>query len=243
MNLTTADSVADVLQVCRNGHVITDLLRSCPERGLSHCDRCGAATVDSCATCGRPLPGGVYVPGLLPVGRAEAPQFCSTCGAAFPWAKRAASSSESPLALLEGLLRRLPLTIRQLRSRHGERTPFRVEDEHDLADLLRAVLPLHFEDIRPEGRTPSYAAATRTDLLLQPEGIALVAKRTTATVRKDQLAEQVAEDAAYYARERRCRTLMLFVLDADARLCEPTQLETAWSQPLGELDVRCVVVQ
>ena len=32
----------DVMQVCRNGHVITDLLHTYPERGLSHCDRCGA---------------------------------------------------------------------------------------------------------------------------------------------------------------------------------------------------------
>src|SRR6266545_3402472 len=35
----------DVLQVCRNGHVITDRLRTCPEQALGHCDRCGAAAV------------------------------------------------------------------------------------------------------------------------------------------------------------------------------------------------------
>ena len=46
-----------------------------------------------------------------------------------------------PLALLEELLRRLPRVIRQLRTRQGDRPPLRVEDERDLEDLLRALLP------------------------------------------------------------------------------------------------------
>jgi hypothetical protein len=46
------NAVQDVMQVCRNGHVITGLLRTCPERGLSHCDRCGAPTLDRCLTYG-----------------------------------------------------------------------------------------------------------------------------------------------------------------------------------------------
>ena len=54
----------DVMQVCRNGHVITDLLRTCPERGQTHCDRCGAATIEQCLTCGQSLPGAIAVPGL-----------------------------------------------------------------------------------------------------------------------------------------------------------------------------------
>src|SRR5262245_6210000 len=71
----------DVMLVCENGHVITDLRRAYPERGQSHCDRCGAATIDHCPTCGHELPGSAYVPGLVPVGLPPPPQYCSTCGA------------------------------------------------------------------------------------------------------------------------------------------------------------------
>ena len=42
-----------------------------------------------------------------------------------------------------------------------------------LDDLMRAVLPLHFDDVRPQGRTPHYAAGTRTDFLLAPERVAV----------------------------------------------------------------------
>ncbi len=239
---TMTGNVPDVMQVCRNGHVITDLLRTFPERGLNHCDRCGAATLDHCGTCGQPIPGASYVPGMATLGRSQVPQFCPTCGAAFPWTRQTTEPEASPLTVLEAVLRRLPLVIRQLRSRHGDRPPFRVSDEHDLSDLLRALLPLYFDDVRLECRTPSYSADTRTDLLLGPEAIALVLKRTSSGVRAKQLTEQVAEDAAYYARERRCGTLIVFVHDAEARLPEPGQLETALAQGHGDLDVRCVIV-
>jgi hypothetical protein len=235
------DGVQDVMQVCRNGHVITDLLRSCPEGGLLHCDRCGAETLDRCLTCGRELPGAVTVPGLLPVGARQPPGYCATCGAAFPWTQRRRPPRTEPLALLENLLRRLPLVARQLRVRHGDRPTFRVVDESDLEDLLRALLPLHFDDVRPEGRTPRYAAGTRTDFLLAPEGIALSCKLADTATRTATLVEQFREDVAYYRRERKCRTLVEFVYDPEGRTYDPPLLESACAGLGEDLDVRCVV--
>src|SRR6266581_1593595 len=82
------NQLQDVMRVCRNGHVITDLLHAYPDRGLSHCDRCGASTLDRCTTCGLEIPGAVHVPGLVPVGRSQPPQFCSACGAPFSWIRK-----------------------------------------------------------------------------------------------------------------------------------------------------------
>jgi hypothetical protein len=238
---TIAEGVQDVMQVCRNGHVITDLLRTCPERGLAHCDRCGAATIDHCPTCGRELPGALAVPGLQPIGFRQPPCYCSICGAAFPWTKQNRPPKIEPLAILESMLRRLPLVIRQLRARHGDRPPFRIVDERDLEDLLRALLPLHFDDIRPECRTPRYSSVTRTDFLLAKEGIAITVKWVSQDVRVSQLAEQLQEDEAYYRRERKCRVLIGLVYDPEMRVPEPLRLETACSGTENEMQVRCVV--
>src|SRR5262249_10791810 len=162
---------------------------------------CGAPTCDRCRTCGHPLTGAIPVPGLVPVGHLSPPHYCSACGAAFPWAKRSTVAA-GPIAVLETLLRRLPRVIRQLRVRHGERPPWRVEDEHDLEDLLRALLPLHFDDVRLESRTPAYASGTRMDCLVvsaqSGRVIAVPVKRATATVADCRLAEQLREDVAYY---------------------------------------------
>jgi hypothetical protein len=134
------------------------------------------------------------------------------------------------LLILENFLRRLPRAIRQLRVRNDDRPPFRVVDEKDLEDLLRALLPLYFEDIRPECRTPSYASSTRTDFLLAEDGIALTLK-----LAKPRVVEQATEDAAYYRVERKCRTLVVFIYDPEASLREPCL------PPVEEIEVRCVV--
>jgi hypothetical protein len=230
------NSIQDVMQVCRNGHVITDLLRSHPEQARTHCDRCGAVTIDHCPTCGHELSGAFVVPGLQPVGVHPAPSYCSACGAAFPWTKQKRPPKRESLLILENLLCRLTRVIRQLRVRHGDRPPFRVIDERDLEDLMRALLPLHFEDIRPECRTPSYSACTRTDYLLAPEGIALTLKMAQPRV-----LEQVVEDASYYRLERKSRTLVVFVYDPEASLREPCLPTTAGAENGEEPEVRCVV--
>ena len=232
----------DVMQVCRNGHVITDLLHTYPDRGLSHCDRCGASTLDRCTTCGLEIPGAVHVPGLVPVGRSQPPQFCSACGAPFPWSRKAEPGTASDLlASLERLLRRLPRVIRQLRSRHGNRPPFQVADERDLEDLLRALLPIYFDDMRPESRTPGYAPGNRTDFRLKPEGIALTIKRAPSRDCEKQLGEQLQEDVTHYEREGGCKTLVGFIYDPEGFLREPGQLELMWSKPKDRLELRCVI--
>jgi hypothetical protein len=236
-----AEDMQDVMQVCRNGHVITDLLRTYPERARAHCDRCGAVTIEHCPTCGQQLPGALVVPGLQPLGVRQPPCYCSTCGAAFPWTKQRRPPKTESLTVLESMLRRLPLVIRQLRSRHGDRPPFRIADERDLEDLLRALLPLHFEDIRPECRTPRYSSVTRTDYLLAKEGIAMTVKWVNADVRVTQLIEQLREDAEYYGRERKCRILMGLVYDPEMKVPEPTKLETACSGTEDAMQVRCIV--
>jgi hypothetical protein len=236
---TADDWVQDVMQVCRNGHVITDLLRSSPERGLAHCDRCGAGTLERCPTCGQELPGAVGVPGLRPLGARRPPLYCSTCGAAFPWAERPRPAGPEPLARLEALLGRVPLVVRQLRRRQGERPPFRVEDERDLEDLLRALLPLLADDVRPQGRTPRYAAGTRTDFLLAAEGIVVVAKVARGEVREAQLAAQIAEDAGHYRGQKGVRTLVGFVYNPEGLVRDGAALTAGCA---GEgLEVRCVV--
>ena len=239
----TTDSASshDVMQVCRNGHVITDLLLGYPERGLFHCDRCGAQTLDRCPTCGEHIPGAIHVPGLPPAGSRAAPNYCSTCGAAFPWTIRPRVPQANPRSQLERLLRRLPQVVRQLRWRQTERPPFRVEDQRDLEDVVRAFLPLLFDDVRPEKRTPRYSAGSRTDFLLSGESIALTAKLVGLEAREPEIAGQLREDAAYYARRASCRSLMVLIYDPEGMLRETPALERAWSSQEGELEVRCMI--
>jgi hypothetical protein len=236
--MITEDTLKDVMQVCRNGHVTTDLLHSSPESGLTHCDRCGATTIDRCGTCGRELPGAIAVPGLQPLGARRPPLYCCDCGAAFPWTERPRVAASAPLAGLETLLQRLPRAVCQLRVRHDDRPPFRVVDEKDLEDLLRALLPLQFDTIRPQTRTPHYSASTRTDFLLAPERIAVTVKIARPPVREPQLADQLREDAAYYRAQGNCDVLVCYAHDPECVLRERQFLANAAAE--DGLAVRCV---
>jgi hypothetical protein len=132
------------------------------------------------------------------------------------------------------------LVARQLRDRHQDRPPFRLDDDYDLADLLRALLPLHFDDIRYERRTPLYAAAARTDFLLAPSAIAVTAKRVQPELRQDGLREQLLEDIGYYRRHN-CRTLVACIYDPERLLFDPGQLEKAWAGLSDDLPVKPVI--
>jgi hypothetical protein len=105
-----------------------------------------------------------------------------------------------------------------LRVRHSDRPPFRVSDDRDLEDLVRALLPIHFTDIRPVSRTPLYATVTRTDFLLAPEQIALTVKCAGPAAGGTELARQFAEDVGYYESQGTCRTLVCFVYDPERLL-------------------------
>lgn len=231
----------DVMQVCLGGHVITDALASHPEQGARHCDRCGAPTISRCPTCGEEIPGAVAVLGPAPIGRRPPPAHCPGCGAAFPWAERPPSSATpETLAVLEPLLRRLPEAVRQLRDRHDRRPTLRVEDEYDLEDLLRAILHLHFDDVRRETRTPSYALGVRTDFIVGPERIAVTAKLLGTRDCEAELANAVREDVAYYQEHAECGGLLVLIYDPEQSVNAPRQLEATLSAA-GWPSPRCVV--
>jgi len=238
----TADTVRDVMQVCRRGHVITDVLASYPEQGALHCDRCGAPTICRCPTCGEEIPGAAPLPGMLTIGERPAPQFCPGCGAAFPWAGIAvAAPATDTLAILEPLLRRLARMVRQLRDRPPGRPTLRIDDGRDLEDLARSVLHLHFDQVRRESRTPSYAAATRTDYLVGSDQTALVVKFVGLGMRKPQLVEEVDEDIAYYRRRPGCERLLVLLYDPEQRLHDPRAFESATGRTETGLEVRCIL--
>lgn len=244
---TPNEAERDVMQVCRNGHVITGLLRAA-DQGMSHCDRCGAETFDRCPTCGLALAGANHVPGLVPIGQLRPPAHCAACGVPFPWTLRFAQPvAGTPLANLEALLRRLPRVVRQLRARHSDRPPFRVRDEYDLEDLLRALLAIYFDDIRPESRTPSYAASVRTDFRIQPADpeppLVVTCKRVAAPVVLAHLTAQVHEDVAYYEKFPASGVLMVYWYDPEGLLPDPTSLEKLWSDFQGKWRVGCVIAQ
>lgn len=229
-------TLRDLMLVCRNGHVITDRLKARPDLRLLRCDRCGADTLDRCETCGDLFGGANPVP-FHPVATRRAPSVCTTCGATFPWTKPEVSPDIGPLERLEQLLRRLPLVARELGRR--ERSPLTIRDERDLDDLVRALLPILFDDVRPEARTPSYSPRTRTVFFLPAIEAIVVLHLIAPGIDEKEMERRRSEDVEQF--RMRCQTLVLFVHDPERRLPNSERLEAVWSREEGKLAVRCVI--
>ena len=113
----------------------------------------------------------------------------------------------------------------RLKRRHNMRPTIEINDEYDVQDLLEALLKLHFDDVRAEEWTPSYAGgANRIDFLLKEEEIAIEVKMTRDNLKDKEVGEQLIIDIAKYRAHPNCKVLYCFVYDPNRVIRNPTGL-------------------
>lgn len=90
----------DILQVCENGHKITDCYNNNPEERKKFCQDCGLPTIISCSNCGAEIRGAkmevvesildarVGRRRMMPVIRADVPKYCPNCGESYLWTQQ-----------------------------------------------------------------------------------------------------------------------------------------------------------
>jgi len=143
---------------------------------------------------------------------------------------------------LVALCRRFPLFVERLSGRQRNRQPIVVQDEYDVQDLLHAILKLHFDDVRPEEITPSYAGnSSRVDFFLPHERIIVEAKMTREKLGQREVANELIMDATRYSKMERVDTLICLVYDPQRRCLNPISLENDVAASSTRLKVRAVV--
>lgn len=127
---------------------------------------------------------------------------------------------------LENIFNKFHKVARQLRTRHDSRSTLKIEDEYDVQDLLHALLLLHFEDVRPEEWTPSYAGGSvRMDFLLKDEGIVVEVKKTRKSMTAKSLGEELLIDREKYKIHPDCKKMYCFVYDPEGLLGNPNGIK------------------
>ena len=128
--------------------------------------------------------------------------------------------------ILTQIFERFHICARQLKRRHSGRSTLEITDEYDVQDLLNAILRLHFDDVRPEEWTPSYAGGNnRMDFLLKNEEISIEVKMTRDGLKDKELGEQLIVDIVKYKEHPNCKSLYCFVFDPDGHIRNPRGLE------------------
>lgn len=145
-------------------------------------------------------------------------------------------------SLIELVCLRFHYVARQLRSRHASRPTLTIEDEHDAQDLFHALLKLHFDDVRAEEWTPSYAGgSSRVDFLLKEEQIIVELKKTRSSLSEKQIGEELMVDATRYRAHPDCQALICFVYDPEGRAGNPVGLERDLESMAIGLKIRVIV--
>lgn len=128
--------------------------------------------------------------------------------------------------ILKNLFERFHIIARQLLRRYSNRQTLSITDEYDVQDLLHALLKEHFDDVRPEEWTPSYAGnCNRMDFLLIQEKIAIEVKMTRKGLGDKELGAQLIIDIAKYQSHPNCRCLYCFVYDPEGIIRNPRGIE------------------
>lgn len=141
-----------------------------------------------------------------------------------------------------GICRRFPLLVAELGRRYSGRPGLCIIDEHDVQDLLRSILQLHFDDVRPEEWNPSYGGIqSRSDLLLKPEQLVIETKMTRKGLGQRELVQELIVDKAQYHLHPDCCTLICFVYNPGCSLPNPTAIERDLSGYDGKLTTAVVV--
>ena len=235
----------DTMQVCLNGHVINDSFGKYPYRNKDFCDNCGQKTITNCPKCDNPIPGDIHYPNVIALTFMKtAPDFCKSCGEPFPWkgkkaAERLEAEAGKPIEVLQRICSKFHLIVRELRNRYNNRATLDVTDEYDVQNLLSVLLILHFDDIRPEEWTPSYAGrSARMDFLLKKEKIIIEVKTTLKGLTHKEIGDQLIVDIERYKEHPDCDTLICFIYDPVGRIANPQGLrEDLQSQSKEDLKV------
>jgi hypothetical protein len=137
---------------------------------------------------------------------------------------------------------RMRLVERSLSRRYGSRATLIIEDEYDAQDLLRALLSVFFDDVRPETWTPNHAGGSaRIDFLLPAFGLAIELKMIRPTLQDRKLADELTIDAARYKVEPSTTHLICLVFDHEGRLDNPRGLEKDLGQKVSEEGIAVTV--
>ena len=132
------------------------------------------------------------------------------------------ATEHAELDLIINILNKFPAFCRQLKKRYNDRTPLEINDEYDVQDLVHALLLLHFDDIRPEDGSPSFAgSSSRQDFLLKKEKIVIEVKKTRRFLGANKIGEELLIDMARYRAHPDCETLVCFVYDPEGWVTNP----------------------
>jgi len=120
------------------------------------------------------------------------------------------------LSLIKEILSNFPNSITKVtKNRRKGHSPFEINDEYDVQDLIYLMLKPIFNDLKEEEYTPKTGGkSTRIDLVIPSENIAVETKMIkTDDTNEDKFIREIKEDIQSYYKYTNLKWLIVFVYD------------------------------
>lgn len=131
----------------------------------------------------------------------------------------------TPLDKIEKIFNNFHKIAKKLENRYNDRETIEIDDEHDVQDLLEALLLLEFSDIRSEEPVPSDAGGgSNIDFLLKNYEIGIEIKHTTSDDDR-KIGEELTTDIEKYKQHPNVEKLICFIYNPRHTLRNPEGLK------------------
>jgi hypothetical protein len=149
----------------------------------------------------------------------------------------------SSIELVENICKEFHSSALRLRNRRKDKEPFQIDDEYDVQDLLHALLTVHFDQIKREEPTPSYAGRySKIDFLLKKEGIGIETKYAENESDEGKIGDELSIDKSRYPVHPDCDILICLIYDQNQVISEPRSLENDLTGETEDFPMKTFVI-
>jgi len=154
------------------------------------------------------------------------------------------TDNKNSFSELENLLNKFHEVEIQLQKRYDNRTTLSITDEYDVQDLLRALLKIHFDDVRTEDAQASYAGGNSfIDFIIPSIKTGIECKKTRKNLKDKQLGDQLLIDIKRYKERHDCKILYCLIHDTEHFLVNPSGLKQDLEKEHEGMIVKLIIIR
>ena len=107
--------------------------------------------------------------------------------------------------------------------------------------LLKALLRIHYDNIKTEEHVESYAdTSSRIDLYIKDINYGIEIKLAKNSIKQKQIVEQINDDIQKYQKLQNCERIYFFIYNPDFEIKNPVSLNDLPSKA-GNIEIKTIV--
>ena len=119
---------------------------------------------------------------------------------------------------------------------------FKIQTENDVKKLLKALLGIHYDNIKSEEHVESYAGvSSRIDLYIKDINYGIEIKLAKNSINHEKIVEQINDDIKKYQKLSNCEKIYFFIYNPESLITNHVSLENELPSKEGNINITTIV--